>query len=127
MKRHRSLIRAACFIALGIAAGVLAAASPAQADPPQEVALSYDNAAQVLTVSVTHKTLFSGLHYVKRIDIKKNGAPAGTFDFKSQPDKKTFSQSWPIEAKAGDTLTVTAECNLQGNTTATLVVGAPPK
>ena len=126
MKTRRSIIKAVRLTALGLAVIMLPLVTPAQADPPQEVVLSYDSAAQILTVSVTHKTLFAGLHYVKRIEIKKNGAPAGTFDFKSQPDRKTFSQSWPIETKTGDTLDVTAECNLQGNKTATLVVGKNP-
>lgn len=96
---------------------------PAFADPPQDVTLTYDNAKQTLTVSVTHKTTFAGLHYVKQIDIRKNGMPVGSYPFKSQPDKKTFTETYEVPAETGDILEIIASCNLQGNKTATLTVG----
>jgi desulfoferrodoxin (superoxide reductase-like protein) len=96
---------------------------PAFADPPQDVALSYDNAKQTLTVGVTHNTTFSRLHYVKQIDIRKNGMPVSSYQFKSQPDKKTFTETYEVPAEAGDVLEAIANCNLQGNKSATLTVG----
>ena len=93
------------------------------ADPPQEITAAYDSEKQTLTVSVTHKTTFPGLHYVKQIDIRKNGAPAGSYPFKSQPDKRTFTEIYEVPAAEGDVLEITAVCNLQGDKTATLTVG----
>ncbi len=127
MRRKNLFSPILCFAALFFGFVALSCPAPAQADPPQEVTLSHDAATQTLSVTVTHKTLFSGLHYVKQIEIKKNGKTVGSYDFKSQLDKKTFTQSWPIDAKAGDTLEVTARCNLQGSKTATMVAGPAPE
>ncbi|MFO7570014.1 MAG: hypothetical protein R6W75_09470 [Smithellaceae bacterium] len=104
--------------------GLLTSPGLIYADSPQDVVLSYNMETQVLTVSVTHKTTFTGLHYVKQIDIKKNGTTVGTYPFKSQPEKKTFTSTYEVPAGTGDVLEVNAICNLQGNKTATLTLTA---
>jgi desulfoferrodoxin (superoxide reductase-like protein) len=123
MKRPANLRPLFYLVAVTLTMFCLLNPGPAFADPPQDVALSYDNAKQTLTVSVTHNTTFSRLHYVKQIDIRKNGMPVSSYQFKSQPDKKTFTETYEVPAEAGDVLEAIANCNLQGNKSATLTVG----
>ena len=44
----------------------------AHADAPQDLALSYNMQTQTLTVTITHKSFFTGTHYIKQVEIKKN-------------------------------------------------------
>ncbi len=94
----------------------------AYADPPQDVKLGYDSNSQTLTVTITHKSSFTGFHYVKSVEIKKNGIGVITNTYDSQPDPATFAYNYKVSAAKGDTLEVTATCSLSGNKTATLDV-----
>lgn len=93
-----------------------------RADAPQDIALSYDPGTQTLTANITHKSLFTGLHYVKQVEIRKNNQPIGKNEYKSQPGKTTFSYSYNVPAGENDLLEVIASCNIQGRKTATLKV-----
>lgn len=99
----------------------------ALADPPKEIGLGYDLQAQTLTVTITHKSSFTGMHYIKRVEIKKNNEPAASQDYTSQTGKETFAYTYKIPAAANDVLEVTATCNIQGKKTATLKVGEEKK
>ncbi len=98
------------------------ASGKALADTPQDVALSYDPGTQTLTVNITHKSTFTGLHYVKQVEIRKNNQPVSRNEYKSQTGKTTFSYSYNVPANENDLLEVTAACNIQGQKTATLKV-----
>ncbi len=93
------------------------------ADPPQDVKLSYDSNSQTLTVTITHKSSFTGFHYVKSVEIKKNGIGVSTNTYDSQPDPATFVYNYKVSAAKGDKLEVTATCSLAGNKTVTLDIG----
>jgi hypothetical protein len=95
----------------------------AYANPPQDVKLGYDSNSQTLTVTITHKSSFTGFHYVKFVEIKKNGIAVSASTYDSQPDPVTFAYNYKISAAKGDTLEVTATCNISGSKTATLAVG----
>lgn len=99
----------------------------AHADAPQDMALSYNIQTQTLTVTVTHKSAFTGFHYIKQVEIKKNSQPAEKNDYESQPGKTTFAYTYKIPAAVNDVLEVTASCNIQGKKTATLKVDAEKK
>ena len=43
------------------------------ATPPKSVDLAYDMDTQTLSVTINHYTLSAGLHYIKYVEIKKNG------------------------------------------------------
>jgi hypothetical protein len=94
----------------------------AYADPPQDVKLGYDSNSQTLAVTITHKSSFTGFHYVKYVEIKKNGIGVITNTYDSQPDPETFTYTHKVSAAKGDTLEVTATCSLSGSKTATLDV-----
>jgi hypothetical protein len=93
------------------------------ANPPQDVKLGYDSNSQTLTVIITHKSSFIGFHYIKSVEIKKNGIGVITSTYDSQPDQATFAYNYKVSAAKGDTLEVTATCSLSGSKTATLDVG----
>ncbi len=93
------------------------------ANQPQDVKLGYDSNSQTLTVTITHKSSFTSFHYIKYVEIKKNGIGVITNTYDSQPDPATFTYNYKISAAKGDTLEVTATCSLSGSKTATLDVG----
>jgi len=93
------------------------------ANPPQDVKLGYDSKSQTLTVTITHESSFTGFHYIKSVEIKKNGIAVSTNTYDSQPDPVTFAYKYKVAAAKGDTLEATATCSLSGSKTATLDVG----
>jgi len=103
--------------------GFLLIPPAALATPPQNIQLSYDSKSQTLSVTITHASFFPGLHYIKNVQIRKNGNMAGSYQYDKQPDDKTFAYRYPIASAPGDTLEVQASCNLYGAKTADLIVG----
>lgn len=118
MKKHLWNVT---LIVVWLAAGLLL---PQQtcADPPQDLSLRYDTKAQTLSVSITHKSTFTGFHYIKQVQIKRNDEPFGIQKYDSQTGKTTFVYTYKVPAKPNDLLEVTANCNIQGQKTATLKV-----
>ncbi|MBN2686660.1 MAG: hypothetical protein JXR85_00645 [Deltaproteobacteria bacterium] len=94
-----------------------------QAHPPGTVTLQYDPDAKVLTVTITHSVADGTKHYIESVTIARNGELVKTFEYKSQPDKKTFTYEYLIETQKGDELKVRAGCNYFGSKTNTLIVG----
>lgn len=96
---------------------------PSLANAPQDVKLSYDSQSQVLTVTITHKSPFPNYHYIKIVEIKKNGIVVSTNKYENQPDQATFTYSYKVPATVGDTLEAKASCSLYGSKTTNLTVG----
>lgn len=119
MKKQSILSVTMCFLVIAIC---LLTSGPVKADPPQDLSLRYDPATQTLSVTITHPSTFTGLHYIKRVEIKKNNQPVGKNDYTSQPGKKTFSYPFNVQAVENDLLEVTVFCNIQGQKAATLKV-----
>ncbi len=92
------------------------------ATSPQDVILDYDAGTQMLTVSITHPSLFPSHHYIKYVEINKNGAEAMKNTYESQPDMDTFSYTYKLPAAEGETLEVTARCSWYGYKTVSLTV-----
>ncbi len=64
-----NFLRAVLFIFLGLCF----IPQLSYATPPKSVDLAYDMDTQTLSVTINHYTLFTGLHYIKYVEIKKNG------------------------------------------------------
>lgn len=94
----------------------------AYATPPQDVKISYDYHSHTLKVTITHKTLSQNYHYIKYVEIKKNGAVVSNNKYDNQPDPETFTYTYDLPSVEGDTLEVTASCNIWGSKTTTLVI-----
>ncbi|HOO90759.1 MAG TPA: hypothetical protein PLA74_08035 [Syntrophales bacterium] len=107
-----------CFLAISL----LPAA--AQAHGPKEVVLNYDSGSQTLSVTISHSVSNPQSHYIKEVAITKNGNTLGTYAYKGQPDPSSFTYTYIVEAKKGDTLIVTATCNYIGSKTKELTVGS---
>jgi hypothetical protein len=97
---------------------------PASANAPKEVRLAYDRAARMLTVQITHPSSSPGFHYIDKVEIKKGGKAVSSTEYNSQPDKETFSYTYPLEASPGDILEVKVGCNIWGSKTEKLTVTA---
>ncbi|HEY9160088.1 MAG TPA: hypothetical protein VIS94_03255 [Desulfomonilia bacterium] len=95
---------------------------PANATPPSDIQLSYDISTQTLTATITHASFVPGIHYIKTVEIKKNGQMISANTYKNQPDKKTFTYTYKIPAGIGDEFEVTATCNMYGSKTVKMVV-----
>jgi hypothetical protein len=93
------------------------------ANSPQDVKLDYDAGTQMLTVTITHPSSFPSYHYIKYVEIKKNGADAMKNTYENQPDMDTFSYTYKMPVAEGDTLEVTATCSMYGYKTVNLTVG----
>ncbi|MBN2284590.1 MAG: hypothetical protein JXO48_11930 [Deltaproteobacteria bacterium] len=90
------------------------------AHPPQEVLLSYDLEAKVLSVAVTH-TRFSAGHYIDKIEIMKNGTSVASHSYTNQPSE-TFSYTYKLDAARGDVIEVKATCNKFGSASGKITV-----
>jgi hypothetical protein len=94
------------------------------ANAPQKVLLAYDEATKTLSVTITH-THFSESHYIKKVEIKKNGKVIASQEYKGQPSE-TFTYTYKIDALNGDTFEVKASCSWFGSTSETITVGKGP-
>ncbi len=84
------------------------------ASSPEDVQLKYNINTQVLLVTITHDTSFKGSHYIKYVEIKKNGATVSINTYSSQPTGKTFTYAYKIPAIEEDTFVVDCTCNVAG-------------
>lgn len=101
---------------LGILASVvLLTVVPVAAHPPSDIVMSYDPGAEKLTVTITHVVDDPQTHYVKKVQVKKNGLVISDPDYKSQPTKDTFTYTYDVRASPGDTFRVIATCSQTGN------------
>jgi hypothetical protein len=98
---------------------------PTFAHPPSNMELEYDFAEQTLSVTITHSVPGPGDHYVKRIEIRKNGDLDLSEDYTSQPTTSTFTYTYAVAAGDGDVLEATAHCSLFGTITEQITVSVP--
>ena len=92
------------------------------ATAPKSVNLIYDMNVQTLSVTIEHFTLSAGMHYIKNVEIKKNGTAFSINKYGIQPKSSIFTYTYNIPAAKGDVFEVTATCSLWGHKTATLTV-----
>lgn len=92
----------------------------ASAHPPKDIQLSYDAASQKLTATFTHNSVAPTMHYIKQVEIKKNGALVSNNLYKSQTDKASFAYTYSVAAAPGDKLEVTGSCSIYGSKTVKL-------
>jgi hypothetical protein len=116
---HKKVVVALFFLFCGLTA-------PATTHAPSEITLEYDENSQLLTVILTHSVSDPTLHFVFRIDILKNGSLVSSEEYTNQPTSSTFSYTFQIDAKTGDTLEVIASCILGGSITGSINIGGGP-
>ncbi len=110
---HRlSVILAACPLLI-----VLSATS-GLSSPPEKLDVKYVYQTQKLLVEITHNSMFKGSHYIKYVEIKKNGSIVSLNTYTSQPTGDTFAYVYSIPAEDGDVFEVTATCSRGDSKTA---------
>jgi len=111
-------------VGLAVAVMLFLAGFPtdARAHPPKDVQLSYDAASQKLTATITHNSMSPARHYLKQVEIKKNGAVVSNNLYKSQPDKASFTYTYSVPAAPGDVIEVTGICNIYGSKAVKLTI-----
>ncbi|MGZ6210680.1 MAG: hypothetical protein ACXWL9_11090 [Syntrophales bacterium] len=77
----------------------------------------------MLTVTITHPSSFPNYHYIKYVEIKKNGVDVMKNTYKNQPDRETFIYTYKVPAAQYEELEVTATCSMYGDKTVNLTVG----
>jgi hypothetical protein len=110
---------------LAILACLLCIAAPAAATPPTDIVLAYNNATGQLSATITHPVPNPDVHYIKNVLVKLNDQTVINAGYTSQPTQDTFTYTYPLPAKAGDTISVTATCSLFGSLTRGMVVPGP--
>ena len=95
---------------------VLSLFPAAYANSPQEMKLSYNRQAQVLTVKITHASASPATHFIKEIVVSNNGKVVKKASYTSQPGD-TFSYTFPLPAKGLGLVEVTAVCSVDGERT----------
>jgi hypothetical protein len=95
----------------------------ATAHSPKDVVLTYDQAKKMLEVRITHSVKDPASHYIKKVEIKKNGKASGVTEYQSQPGLDTFSYTYPLDAAPGDVIEATGTCVIFGSKTGKLTVG----
>jgi hypothetical protein len=97
----------------------------ASAHPPKDIQLSYDAASKTLTTTITHNSVAPAMHYIKQVEIKKNGTLVSSNLYKSQPDKNSFTYTYSVPAAPGDVIEVTGTCNIYGSKMVKLDISKP--
>lgn len=109
------------FVGLALAAVLLAGS--AWAHPPKDVILEFATDTQMLTVNAPHDTKDATKHFVGAIQVDLNGEKIIEQKMKSQiTAAEGKAHFWIHDAKIGDTITVTATCNIAGKKSASLKI-----
>jgi len=104
---------------------VLAAGS-VWAHPPKDVKIEFDPESKMLMVTAPHDTKDATKHFIGAVEVELNGEKIIEQKFKSQVNADMqMAHYWINDAGAGDTLVVTAACNIAGKKKATFEIAKP--
>ena len=92
------------------------------AHSPSSMTLEYETGTQILTVIVSHSVSDSSTHFVDEIQIQKNGVSYTSRTYTDQDSTTGMSDTFSIDAVAGDVLRVEAFCNIAGSIVRELTV-----
>jgi glucose/arabinose dehydrogenase len=95
----------------------------ARSHSASKVTAEYNESTQNLNVVIMHTVGDVNAHYIKTVIIEKNGNPVKTEAYSSQPSQTEFTYIYSIVAEKGDSIKVSAGCNLGGILTTTIIVG----
>ena len=95
------------------------------AHPPIDMNLEYNFDESLLSVTIIHETPAPTVHYVKQVKIELNDEIIIDEQYTSQPTTSEFTYGYTVEANVGDSITVTAYCNIQGSIIRSIIVRDP--
>ncbi len=89
---------------------------PALAHSPQSIEVSYDYKAQTLNVKITHTSNNPDRHFIKEVEVKKNGQVVQRGVYAKQAGD-TFAYTYKVAATGADNFEITAFCSIHGSKT----------
>lgn len=85
------------------------------AHPPRDISVQYSDSEKKLTVIVQHPSRNQKRHYVREVDILKNGKTIASKQFGNQLSRTNQISYFTIDdLKKGDEITIEAYCNMYG-------------
>ncbi|OPX71596.1 MAG: Eukaryotic cytochrome b561 [Methanoregulaceae archaeon PtaB.Bin108] len=96
---------------------IFIACAQVSAHPPSDLKILDDPDSNSILVTLTHRVNDPSSHYVHEIEISKNSGIIDTLQYTGQPSIETFTYRYPLQLNAGDTVIVTARCNIGGSIT----------
>jgi len=118
-----SLNHILAFLVTAVFAG--AVVLPAGAHAPSDMSISYNELSKMLNVTLTHQVPNPQAHYVREVRITINGNVVHDSPYASQPAPDTFTYTYPLLPMPGDTIEVTASCNIAGSISRTMYMPGP--
>lgn len=94
------------------------------AHAPSEMTVTYHGSSHMLEVVITHQVSDTSTHFIKEIQIDKNGVFYNLSLYLTQPDKNVFRHNYTVDAVSGDVFSVTAKCNQGGSRSAEVTITA---
>ena len=91
--------------------------SQVSAHSPSNMNITCKPDSDSILVAITHQVDDPSTHYVNEIILKKNGKTINTSTYGSQPSADIFSYRYLLPLQGGDTVSVTARCNIGGSIT----------
>ena len=98
---------------------------PASAHAPSDMSISYNELSKNLNVTITHQVQNPLAHYIQEVRVTINGNVAGDSRYTSQPAPDTFTYTFPVLPVPGDTIEVTASCNIGGSASRLMYMPGP--
>lgn len=109
-----------CMLVFGISA--------AYGHAPKEVNLKFELDEKLLEVRVQHQVNDAAKHFVSKVTVELNGKRIVEQMLAAQENMKDQVLVYRItDARVGDNITVTADCNISGKKKASLEIKPPPK
>jgi hypothetical protein len=124
MRRHWKWIRLICVSLFTFTVCVIALPS-AYATPPASIKLRYDLNSHILSVVIVHDNMDKSSHYIRIVEIKKNGTVVSVKAYDSQPQRLLFTYQYRIKAIEEDTFQAIVTCS-QGESQASAVLTVAP-
>lgn len=89
--------------------------SPASAHPPQDMELGYDSDTGELRVTIQHTVADASDHFISNVVVLVQGKEIGQYPYTEQPDSRSFTYIYQVQADQGEEITVRALCNKAGS------------
>jgi hypothetical protein len=123
---HRVIVPADLILAFFVIATLLwVVVPPATAHAPSDMSISYNELSKNLSVSITHQVQNPLVHYIQEVRVTINGNVVSDSRYTSQPVPDTFTYTFPVLTVPGDTIEVTASCNMGGSASRIMYMPGP--
>jgi len=110
-------------VCLAVFAALFAAPLLCHADPPRNIALTFDPATKYLKVVMDHPSRDIQRHYIKQVEVTIAGIPDATIIQQTRTQTGAKGQELIFvlpDARSGARISVTGTCSITGTRTAVL-------